>query len=43
MICKYPRTFHLPGSPGVSSDDKLLRDTPTMQAEQIVITEKMDG
>ncbi|MEO0393984.1 MAG: RNA ligase family protein [Pseudomonadota bacterium] len=41
---KYGRTYHLPMSPGVSSDDKIIRDLSRLEASQdIVITEKMDG
>jgi len=41
---KYGRTFHLPTSPGVMSDDKILKDTFVLTAaEDVVFTEKMDG
>lgn len=40
---KYPRTFHLPFSPGVTSDDKKLKSTKHLQGKQVVITEKFDG
>jgi hypothetical protein len=40
---KYPRTFHLPWSPGSSSDDKVLQDLSCFDGKTIVITEKMDG
>lgn len=40
---KYPRTFHLPFSPGVTSDDKKLKDVRHLQGKQVVITEKFDG
>ncbi len=44
MTRKYGRTFHLPQSPGATSDDKILQDTSALLAEaQVVITEKMDG
>src|SRR5574343_650672 len=33
---KYGRTFHIPCSPGISSDDKVLKSI-------VIITEKMDG
>jgi hypothetical protein len=43
---KYPRTFHLPWSPGTTSDDKTL-DVEAVGAmfggREIVVTEKMDG
>ena len=41
---KYGRTFHLPSSPGVGSDDKVIRDlTHLRSAHEVVFTEKMDG
>jgi hypothetical protein len=41
---KYGRTFHLPNSPGVMSDDKILRDVSVLSsADEVVFTEKMDG
>jgi ATP-dependent RNA circularization protein (DNA/RNA ligase family) len=43
MNQKYPRTFHLPFSPGVQSDDKVIQDLSSFDNEEVVITEKMDG
>jgi hypothetical protein len=40
---KYPRTFHLPSSPGHTSDDKVLKSLNHFNGKEIVITEKMDG
>ncbi len=40
---KYPRTPHLPWSPGGTSDDAYLIDTNHFAGREIVITEKMDG
>lgn len=40
---KYPRTPHLPWSPGASSDDVLLSDCAHFVGQEVVITEKMDG
>ena len=40
---KYPRTPHLPWSPGASSDDVFLIDTQMFVGKSVVITEKMDG
>lgn len=40
---KYPRTAHLPWSPGRSSDDIVGQDLLFMEDRNIVITEKMDG
>jgi hypothetical protein len=42
MKVKYPRTYHLAWSDGVSSDDKVQSDLSLLQKE-VVITEKMDG
>jgi hypothetical protein len=42
---KYPRTWHLPWSPSVSPDDRVL-DADTVDGwrnTEVVITEKMDG
>lgn len=43
MMKKYGRTFHLPISPGVSSDDKIMPSLDSFKGRDIVITEKMDG
>lgn len=40
---KYPRPLHLPWSPGVSSDDKVLSDLSHFEGREVVVTEKMDG
>ncbi|GAB6902092.1 RNA ligase family protein [Kineosporia succinea] len=40
---KYPRTRHLPGSPGASADDEHLADLGVLRAGEVVLTEKMDG
>lgn len=40
---KYPRTHHLPWSPGVTSDDRVMPDTTAFQGEDVVVTVKMDG
>jgi hypothetical protein len=40
---KYPRTPHLPWSPGRSEDDLLLSTTDAFQNQVVVITEKLDG
>lgn len=41
---KYPRTFHLPWSPGKTADDRTM-DNPTgmFVNSEIVVTEKLDG
>lgn len=40
---KYPRTPHLPWSPGVGSDDRVLTDTAGFAGLEVVVTEKLDG
>ena len=40
---KYPRTHHLPWSPGVTDDDRVIESLDALRAGEIVITEKMDG
>jgi hypothetical protein len=41
---KYPRTYHLPWSPGKTSDDRTMEaPNEAFGDAQIVVTEKMDG
>ena len=40
---KYPRTPHLPWSPGGTSDDSYLVDTKHFEGKEVIVTEKMDG
>lgn len=40
---KYPRTNHVPSSPGGTSDDKRLSSLDHFLGKEIVISEKMDG
>ncbi|WP_114952737.1 RNA ligase family protein [Sphingosinicella terrae] len=40
---KYPRTYHLPGSPGLQNDDRRLPSLEPFVGRRIVVTEKMDG
>lgn len=42
MYYKYPRTYHLPWSPGRSSDDKVLKKIP-FDDQEVVVTAKLDG
>lgn len=43
---RYPRTFHLPWSPGATSDDRMI-ELPDLEdafgGEDVVVTEKVDG
>ncbi|BBA65408.1 2'-5' RNA ligase [Xanthomonas phage XacN1] len=40
---KYPRTMHMPWSPGVQSDDKVIKTTDQFNGRRVILTEKMDG
>ena len=40
---KYPRTYHLPFSPGMNDDDRMISSMDIFVGNQIVVTEKMDG
>jgi len=40
---KYKRTYHLPWSPGMTSDDKMMRDTHCFDGKEVVVTVKLDG
>jgi len=40
---KYPRTYHLPFSPGRTEDDKTLKDCSIFENKDVIITTKMDG
>lgn len=40
---KYPKTMHLPWSPGLQNDDRLIESLDGFVGKQVVVTEKMDG
>lgn len=40
---KYGRTFHLPISPGATSDDKVMTTLDGLMVGDLIVTEKMDG
>jgi hypothetical protein len=40
---KYPRTFHLPWSPGVGKNDRIMTDLSGFEDEEVIVTIKMDG
>lgn len=40
---KYPRTYHLPWSPGVSDDDRIMESLDGFENQEVVATIKMDG
>jgi predicted kinase len=43
MRVHYPRTVHLPWSPGATADDVRARDLAGLAGRRVVVTEKMDG
>lgn len=42
-LYKYPRTPHLPFSPGFNPDDEILQDVSHFVNKEIVVTTKLDG
>lgn len=40
---KYPRTYHLPWSPGVTKDDRIMEGLDNFKEGPVVVTVKMDG
>lgn len=40
---KYPRSHHLPWSPGVTDDDRVQHDLSGFEGEDVVVTLKLDG
>lgn len=43
MSEKYPRTPHLPWSPGITSEDRVIDSIESLLNTPILLTEKMDG
>ena len=43
MDYKYPRTYHLPTSPGLQNDDRRLPDISIFDGRIVVVNEKYDG
>lgn len=43
MRTHYPRTAHLPWSPGATADDLRARGTAALAGREVVVTEKLDG
>lgn len=43
MKTKHCKTYHLPWSPGICNEDKVLKTTDQFEGKQVVITEKRDG
>jgi hypothetical protein len=42
-LFKFPRTYHLPWSPGYQSDDHVHVSVSQFDGREVVITQKMDG
>jgi hypothetical protein len=42
-MSKYPRTYHLPFSPGTTNDDRISESVKSILGIDIIITEKLDG
>lgn len=40
---KYPRTYHLPFSPGATSDDRILASTDQFIGKEVIVSTKQDG
>ncbi len=40
---KYPRTYHLSWSPGVTKDDRVQTDLSAFEGKEVVVTLKLDG
>lgn len=43
MDYKYPRTYHLPTSPGLQNDDRRLPSLAPFMGRRVIGTEKIDG
>lgn len=40
---KYPRTYHLPWSPGIHNDDRVIRSLDRFVGQRVIVMEKLDG
>jgi hypothetical protein len=40
---KYPKTYHLPWSKGITRDDRVVKNIDHLIGRNVVITEKLDG
>lgn len=40
---KYPRTYHLPWSPGITDDDRVLKSLEGFEGKEVVVQLKLDG
>lgn len=42
-LMKYPKTMHLPFSPGLTNDDRVIKSLEYLEGHEVIITEKKDG
>lgn len=42
-LVKYPRTYHVPWSPGATDDDRILKDMGRFAGRRVIASEKLDG
>lgn len=42
-LVKYPRTYHLPWSKGVTDDDRIIPDMEQFYEKRVIVTTKLDG
>src|ERR1019366_5058073 len=40
---KFPRTFHLPWSPGIHDDDRVISSMDRFAGKRVIVSEKLDG
>lgn len=40
---KYSRTYHVPWSPGMMDDDRMIPSMDVFKGQEVVVTEKLDG
>ncbi|MFL9611170.1 RNA ligase family protein [Methylobacillus sp. Pita2] len=40
---KYPRTHHVPWSPGMNDDDRMMPNMKQFEGQRVIVTVKMDG
>src|SRR5690606_33193847 len=40
---KYPRTYHLPWSPGMTKDDRMMDSDKAFEGKEVIAVVKMDG
>jgi hypothetical protein len=43
MSIKYPRTLHFPSSPGITSDDKVVKTLDHFDGKEVIYSVKFDG